>query len=166
MCEKSRSMRIGFLQVFCTGFTSVLLNWFILPQGGMITTLLLCMQRQMNPSIAFTHMRWDQNVHRNLCIFFPYSVTTGLFTTSPIPPLLSFCAVMSSVCNASPTGIMWHILRVVAHSELFLQQIITKLCSVEDFFLVVVNAFKLLLKLPHEVWTSNIKYILVVRELY
>lgn len=62
---------MGLLQVFCTGFTSVLLNRFILSQGGMIMTPLLCMQRQMNASIAFTHKRWDQNVHRHLCIFFP-----------------------------------------------------------------------------------------------
>lgn len=33
-------------------------------------------------------------------------------------------------------------------------------------FLIVTNAFKLLPKLPHEVWTSSIKYILLIRELY
>lgn len=66
--------------------------------------------------------------------FFPYSVTSDLLTSGPIPALISFCALLSVVCNASPTGTIWHLLRIVEHSELFLQQIITKLCSREDFF--------------------------------
>lgn len=45
--------------------------------------------------------------------FFPYSVTSDLLTSGPIPALISFCALLSVVCNASPTGIMWHLLRIV-----------------------------------------------------
>lgn len=67
---------MGFLHVYCTGFICVLFNLFVLSQGEMITTPSSCMQRQINASVAFTRLRWNQLCAQKPVQFFPCNVTT------------------------------------------------------------------------------------------
>lgn len=111
----------------------------------------LCMQRKLNASIALTCMRWDQNVQRHLWSFFP-----------TVWPLTCWPVVPCQLCSHSVLFCPW--CTMPSPRALCVCNKSSQNCAAQKF-LIVTNAFKLLLKLPHVVRTSNIKYILVIREL-